>query len=122
MITNHNAKLFRFYLLIAALACGVGCRSVHPHSTAPASTAASHVAEPSPLEQLDPIQAANRQLAALAEGDLAAITFWEYCEVTNALPALKASDGVLAATGRLRIAFDKAYGPGRLVKVCPTIA
>jgi predicted choloylglycine hydrolase len=116
-------KLAKLWLLAAAVGCGVGCRSVAPHSaTAATSTAAPHVAEASPLEQLEPIQAANRQLAALAEGDLAAISSWEYCDVTNALPALKASDGVLAATGRLRIAFDKTYGAGRLVKVCPTIA
>lgn len=121
-MTERMRKLLNFLLFVTTVACLAGCRSVPPRSATASVPQAPRVAEPSPREQLDPIQAANRQLAALAEGDVAEISSWEYCDVTNALPALKASDEVLAATGRLRIAFDKAFGAGRLVKMCPTIA
>src|SRR3954467_8980927 len=103
----------------AAIACGAGCHSVRPAQRSPAP---AELGGSSPPEQITPVQAANRQLAALADGDPAAIRAWEYCDVTNALPALDASDGVLSSTARLRAAFDKTYGPGQLVNLCPTIA
>src|SRR5215831_1805364 len=116
-MTGRNQTFSCHWVLAAALLFG-GCRNVQQHS-APTVAGAR---EFSRLEQLDPVQAANRQLAALVSGDQAEISSWEYCDVTNALPALDASDAVLAATARLRIAFDNAYGAGRLVKLCPTIA
>jgi hypothetical protein len=112
----------RVVFVAAAMACGAGCRSVPPDSAYTSLPAAAVNTESVPTKEIGPIEAANRQLSAIARGDVEEIRSWEYCDVTNALPGLRAGDEVLAATARMRIAFDKEYGAGRLVKVCPMIA
>src|SRR5262249_40395135 len=71
--------------------------------------------------RLTPLQSVNRQLRALANGEIADIRFWEYCNVSNALPALDASDAVLSSTAHLRATFDSTFGRGKLVAACPMI-
>jgi predicted choloylglycine hydrolase len=108
----------RNLLLAATVGCLLGCRSVPPP---PSSANRAADTASLPPDQINPLQAVNRELAAIADGDPLSIRAWEYCDVTNAFPALDACDVVVSATAQVRKAFDKAYGAGRLRRLCPAI-
>ncbi len=104
------AKLVAVIFIGALVFAGPGCRS--PRTSAPAQA----VAPLSPGE-LNPVQAWNRYLGILAEGDPKAIRGCVYLPPgasEQEQARLDRSIAVLSSFAALRKAFDQAYGPGRL--------
>jgi isopenicillin-N N-acyltransferase like protein len=63
------------------------------------------------------IQAFNREIHALAEGDAAGVRASCYASNDDESRTLEAAAAFHASIARMRRAFDEAYGPGRLVQL-----
>ncbi len=92
----------------AWLAGGSGCTS--PRQAPPTENRATL-----PPSALNPVQAWNRYLGILAEGDKTAIRACIYLHPgPDEQARLEGSIGVLSSSAALRKACDQVYGPGRL--------
>jgi len=100
------------FILLAALAGGgAGCKLTTESST-------SATKPPRPTQELTPIQAYDKYLLALADGNEERIRGFIHVHPGEGERArLEGSISVLGSAARLRKAFDRAYGTGRLVKL-----
>jgi hypothetical protein len=104
------ATLAAVIFIGALVFAGPGCRS--PRTSAPAQA----VAPPSSGE-LNPIQAWNRYLRLLAEGDQDAIRASVYAHPDSSEPILENSIAVYHSVAGLHQAFDQAYGTNSLTRL-----
>jgi isopenicillin-N N-acyltransferase-like protein len=104
------ANLAAVIFISALVIGGPGCSS--PRPAAPAQTSASPQSG-----ELNPVQAWNKYLGVLAEGDKDAIRACVYLPPGASEQEQARLDGSIAglsSSAALRKAFDQAYGPGRL--------
>ena len=103
-LANQAAIIF----ISAQVVGGLGCSSPRP-------SAQAQISAPLQSGELNPVQAWNKYLGVLAEGDKEALRASIYLHPgTNEQARLDASIAVLGSSADLRRAFDRAYGSGRL--------
>ncbi len=105
-LANLAAVTFISALLIGSPGCSGPRQSAPPQTGAPPQSG-----------ELNPVQAWNRYLGILAEGDAKAIRACVYLPPGAGEQEQARLDGsieVLSSSAALRKAFDQAYGPGRL--------
>jgi hypothetical protein len=103
-LANQAAIIF----ISAQVVGGLGCSSPRP-------SAQAQISAPLQSGELNPVQAWNKYLGVLAEGDKEALRASIYLHPgTNEQARLDGSIAVLGSSADLRRAFDQAYGSGRL--------